>query len=144
MREAVCLARRFALAVVLVVLSAGAALAADPYRGRFTLPHEVRWGRAVLPPGEYSLVMDSDRDPLRVLDSSGRVRVLAFGIPDSSRAGQSSSLLVTRDGAEYTVRSFNCPLWDRNFVYKPFSRAERDLLASGGRVETLLVRVASR
>ena len=33
------------------------------------------------------------------------------------------------NGAERTVRSFNCPVWGRRFVYKPITRAERDRLA---------------
>jgi hypothetical protein len=144
MKEFVCLARRFAVAVLLGGLAAGAAQAGPAYGGKVTLPFEVRWGGAVLPAGEYSLAMDSIKGPLNVIDASGRIRALVSGFPDSPTSAQPTSLLVTRDGAERTVRSFNCPLWGRKFVYKPFTRAERDLVANGERTETVPVRMASR
>jgi hypothetical protein len=144
MKKSVCLARRFALAVVLGGLFAGAAQAGAYYNGKFTLPYEVRWGGAVLPAGEYSLAMDSIKGPLNVIDASGRIRALVSGFPDYLTGGQPTALLVTRDGAQRTVRSFNCPAWGHKFVYKPFTRAERDLLASGERAETIAVRMASR
>ena len=130
MKKSVCLARRFALAVVLGGLAAGAAQA-RPLQRPFTLPYEVRWGGAVLPAGEYSLAMDSIKGPLNVIDASGRIRALVSGSPDFPTSAQPTSLLVTRDGAERTVRSFNCPPWGRKFVYKPFTRAERDLSQTG-------------
>jgi hypothetical protein len=143
MKKSVCLARRFALAVVLGGLFAGAAQA-QSYSGKFTLAHEARWGGAALPAGEYSLAMDSIKGPLRVIDGSGQIRALVYGSPEYPRNGQPTALLVTRDGAERTVRALNCPAWGHNFVYKPFTRAERDLLANGERLETVAVRMASR
>jgi hypothetical protein len=142
MKESVCLTRGFALAIVLGALSAGAAQA--QYSARVTLPHEVRWGGAILPAGEYRLAMESISRPLQVIDASGRVRVYALGTPDAPTKTQPDSLLITRDGAERTVRSLNLPVWDRKFVFKPFTRAERSLLASGERTEAVPVRTASR
>ena len=143
MKESVCLTRGFALAIVLGALSAGAAQA-QFYDARVTLPYEVRWGGAILPAGEYRLAMDSINRPLQVIDASGRVRVFVLGIPDAPTRTQPASLRITRDGAERTVRSLNLPVWDRKFVYKPFTRAERNLLASGERTEAVPVRMASR
>jgi hypothetical protein len=144
MKEFVCLARRFAVAVLLGGLFAGAAQAGAGYSGKFTLRYEVRWGGAVLPAGEYSLAMDSIKGPLNVIDASGRILALVSGFPDYPTNAQPTSLLVTRDGAQRIVRSFNCPLWGHKFVYKPFTRAERDLVANGERTETIAVRMASR
>jgi hypothetical protein len=144
MRELVRLARRSALAVVVGGLLAGAAQAGSAYGGKFTLPYEVRWGSATLPAGDYSLSMDSIKGPLQVIDASGRVRALVYGVQDPPTKSQPTALLVTRDGAQRTVRSLNCPLWGRKLVFKAFTRAERDLLASGERVETVPVRMASR
>jgi len=143
MKKSVCFARRFALAAVVGGLSAGAAQA-QPYNGKFTLPHEARWGGAALPAGEYSLAMDTIKGPLSVIDSSGRTRVLVYGSSEYPGKGQPMALLITRDGAERTVRSLNCPAWGRKFVYKPFTGAERDMVANGERVETVAVRTASR
>jgi hypothetical protein len=137
------LARGFALAVVLGGLTAGAAQA-QSYTARLTLPYEVRWGTATLPAGDYTLAMDTVAEPLRVIDASGRIRVFVHGIPDPATKSRPAALLITRDGAERTVRSFNCPAWGQEFVYKPFSRAERARLASGDRSEAVAVRMASR
>jgi hypothetical protein len=143
MKKSACFVNRFALAVVLGGLFAGAAQAGPGYGAKFTLPHETRWGSAVLPAGEYSLAMDSIKGPMNVIDASGQIRALVYGFPDSLTIGQPTSLLVTRDGAGRTVRSFNCPAWGHKFVYKPFTRAERDLLASGERTEKIAVRIAN-
>jgi hypothetical protein len=144
MEEFVRLARRVALAALLGGLAAGATLADPAYGGKVTLPYEVRWGGVVLPAGEYSLRLDSIGGPLHVVDASGRIRALVYGFPDSPTKAQPTSLLITRDGAQRTVRSFNCPPWGHKFVYKWFTRAERDLLANGERAETIAVRMATR
>ena len=144
MRKLVGLARGSALAVVLGGLLAGAAQAGSVYGGKFTLPYEVRWGGATLPAGEYTLAMDSLKGPLNVIDASGRVRALVYGVQDPPTKTQPTALLVTHDGGQRTVRSLNCPPWGRKFVFKAFTRAERDLLASGERMETVPVRMASR
>jgi hypothetical protein len=135
---------RFALAVLFGGLAAGAAHAGDYYSGNVTFPYEVRWGGAALPAGEYTLAMDTIAGPLRVIDASGRVRALLYGSREQPRRTQPSSLLVTSDGAGRIVRSLNCPAWGVNLVYKPFTRAERTLLAYGGRADRLAVRMASR
>ena len=143
MKESVCLTRGFALAIVLGALSAGAAQA-QFYGARVTLPYEVRWSGAILPAGEYRLAMDSIDRPMSVIDASGRVRVIVLGISDDPTRTQPNSLLISRDGAQRTVRSLNLPAWNRKFVFKPFTRAERSLLASGERTEAVPVRRASR
>ena len=143
MKTSVCLTRRLALAVVLGGLSAGA-VQAQSYGGTFTLPQETRWSGTSLPAGKYSLAMDSISGPLRVIDSSGQIRVLVYGSPEDPANGQPNALLVTRDGAERTVRSLNCPAWGHRFVYRPFTRAERALIANSEQVETVAVRMASR
>jgi hypothetical protein len=135
---------RLALAVVLAGLTAVAADAGAPFNGEITLPHEVRWGAAVLPAGDYTLAMSSGQGPLRVIDDSGRIRALLYGSQEHPRATQPASILVTSDGSEWVVRSFNCPAWGMNLVYKPFTRAEQSLIAEGDRTLYLPVRMAAR
>ncbi len=88
--------------------------------------------------------MDSITGPLSVIDAPGRVRALVYGIPDAPATRQPTALLVTQNGAERTVRSFNCPVWGRRFVYKPITRAERGRLANEEQAEKVPVRMASR
>jgi hypothetical protein len=143
MKEPARWIRAIALAVVMGGLSVGAAQA-QSYTARVTLPHEVQWGAASLPAGDYSLALDSVAGSLRVIDASRRIRALVRGVPESATPTQPASLLITRDGNERTVRSLNCPMWGYKFVYKPITRAERTLLAGGDQAETVAVRVASR
>jgi hypothetical protein len=143
MKNPVSLARCLALAVVLGGLSAAAAQA-QSYSARFTLPHEAVWGGTALSAGDYSLAMDTMKGPLRVVDASGRIRVLAYASADDPGSGQPTALLITRDGAVRTVRSLNCPAWGHRYVFKPFTRAERALIASTDAVEAVPVRMASR
>ena len=143
MENSVRRVRGLALAVALVGLSAGAAQA-QSYTASFSLPHEVRWGGATLPAGDYRLALSTIAGPLSVIDASGRTRALLHGIPDSPLAGQPAALLITRDGDVRTVRSLNCPVWGTKFVYKPITRAERAMLAQGEPPETVALRVASR
>lgn len=135
---------RLAVAVLLGGLAAGAAYAGDFYSGNVTFPYEVRWGGAALPAGEYTLAMSTIAGPLRVIDDSGRIRALLYGSREEPRRTQPSSLLVTSDGTLRFVRSLNCPVWGVNLVYKPFTRAERTLLALGDRADRIAVRIASR
>jgi hypothetical protein len=132
------------MAVVLAGLAATAAQAQSAYRGQLTLPYEVRWGLAVLPPGDYTLAMRGVDEPMSVIDAGGRTRAFVYGSREVPRPAQPASLLVSRDGAQRTVRALNCPAWGVNMVYKPFTRAERNLVASGDQVERLPVRLASR
>jgi hypothetical protein len=137
------LARRFALVLVIGALSAATAQA-QGYAAKVTLPHEVSWAGAVLPPGSYSLYMDSIKGPLTVYDAAGRVRARVYGTMEDPLKTKPAALLVTREGTEWVVRSFNCPDWGIGIVSKPFTRAERSLLAEERQTEAIAVRVASR
>jgi hypothetical protein len=132
------------LVVVAVALSASYGQGGTLYRGKVSLPFEVSWGSAVLPAGEYHLVMTSLGDPLRVLDAQGRMRALVFGSADAVQPMRPTALLVTNEGAQRTVRSFNCPEWGYNFVYRSLTRAERNRIAFGDPATAVSVRVASR
>jgi hypothetical protein len=132
------------LTLAVVVALAATSSAQGAYRAKFTLPYEVQWGRAVLPAGEYSLAMDSIRGPISVTDASGRTRALLFGSNDQPKAEQPTALLVMITGKVRVVRSFNCPAWGANLVYKAFTQEERAQLADGVRTETVQVRLASR
>ena len=144
MRTSFRRASRFALAVTLGILTAGVVHGAAAFSGKVTFPHEVRWGAAVLPAGDYTLAMSSVAGPLRVIDESGRIRALLYGLQEQPRATQPSSLLVTTDGTGWVVRSFNCPAWGMSLVYKPITRTERTLLADSGHTVRVPIRMASR
>lgn len=58
------LIRKFVFAALLAAsalsLAPRAALAQQPAHGKFTLPHDVRWGSAKVPPGEYAFSFDPE------------------------------------------------------------------------------------
>lgn len=139
------LVRLSAAMVVALGGFAGTALLAGPaYTARFTLQHEVTWGRAVLPAGSYTATMESVAGPLSITDEDGRVRALVAGFPDTVHKNRPAAILVTGEGSERVVRSLNAPDWGYNFVYRPFTLAERQLMARGGQVESVALRLASR
>jgi hypothetical protein len=127
-----------------VLALAAPSSAQSPYSGKVTLPFDVQWGRASLAAGEYTFVLRSIGRPMEIVDDNGRTRALVYGSAESPRMSRGASILVTQDGGKRWVRSLNCPAWGVNFVYKPFTRAERDLLASGRQIEQLPIRLASR
>ena len=111
-------------------LLAGTANAQAVVKGRFTLPYEVRWGSAVLPAGQYSITMRSVAEPALVRSLTGKKRVFLLArFADDAIETHPPGLLITRDETGRVVRSFNWPAGGKNFVYKPFTKAERRRLA---------------
>jgi hypothetical protein len=56
------------MATVLITIAANA----QPlFVGKFTLAHEVHWGQAVLPAGEYPIRMDSVTGPAKIMPATG-------------------------------------------------------------------------
>jgi hypothetical protein len=131
-------------ATALALGAAATPASAQAYTAKVKLPYDVQWGRAVLTAGEYRLVLNSIGQPMHVLDEGGGTRAIVYGSAERPRPGVPTQLLVTNDRGVRTVRALNCRPWGVDFVYKPFTRAERQLLASGEQVERLPVRLASR
>ena len=81
-----------------------AAAAPAAFQGRFKLPHEVRWGKAVLPPGEYSLRVEySGPATLVTIGEAKSGKTIAFLVSVASegnkdRKEESALLIGARDG----------------------------------------------
>lgn len=77
----------FSVLAVATCLSAGTASAQPILKGTFTLPYEVRWGMALLPAGQYTIVVDSSHSPALVstASGSGRAYVMAQVVNDASQ-----------------------------------------------------------
>lgn len=127
--------------MVVAALAAGSVArtaSAQVLKGRFTLPYEVHWGRAVLPAGTYSITMDNVRGPALVTTTDGRGRLLVqAGLVDSATAGRATGLLITRIEGERRVRSLNWQEGGRNFVYEPIKKAKHGLTAEAKDVEAV-------
>lgn len=97
-----------------------------PMRGTFTLPYEVRWRLAVLPPGEYTIDIASRYSPALVRSSVGHVAViLVASLVDRSNTNRPTSLQVTQRENQRLVYALNWREGDLAFVYGRLTKAER-------------------
>jgi len=118
---------------VLALLTAcmGTSLAnAQTAAGKFNLPFEVRWGQAVLPPGNYSFTVNSSVSPPNTVLVRGEnlsARIIMSPVHDDSFSGK-NELIVERQGERGTVRTLR--LADVGLVlYFRAHKAERQILA---------------
>lgn len=90
--------------VLLTLLNAGVARAQD-YVGNFTLTSETRWGKAILPPGHYTLQLESTNDliTVRSRDRRAAVMVMSQSRATDTHLMSSQLILVSRRGKP-TVR----------------------------------------
>jgi hypothetical protein len=119
--------------LLLAVLAAGlsASLAsAQEYEGKFTLPYEARWGKAVLPAGDYSFRVNPSRDSCITLVSQGR-RGVALILTSKTTRGEvagSSALITVRSPGSYRIRALRLAEAGMVLEYMP-PKAERQLVA---------------
>ena len=119
--------------LLLAVLAAGlsASLAsAQEYEGKFTLPYEARWGKAVLPAGDYSFRVNPSRDSCITLVSQGR-RGVALILTSKTTRGEvagSSALIAVRSAGSYRIRALRLAEAGVVLEYSP-PKAERQILA---------------
>ena len=117
--------------LVLVMAGLGASLAnAQTGGGKFNLPFAVRWGLAVLPPGNYTFTVNTDGLPANSVVVRGedlRARIIVSSGYDDSFSGK-DELIVERQGEGGTVRTLR--LADVGLVlYFPAPKPERQILA---------------
>jgi len=127
-----------------IALFTVAASAQPPSVGTFTLPYEVHWHHALLPPGEYTISMNSKSAPALVR-STNRSRSIYTEIPiiaDSEKG--SASLLITSVAGTRTVRSMNLPMLGVSLVFQPIPKSEREALANTSQLESVPVMVTQK
>lgn len=99
--------RSFSLAVVALGVLAAFPTAghAQSVAGKFTLPHEAHWGRAVLPAGEYEIHVESINYPARLViqrsDRTTAALVMPATITAVSRPGNSQLDLVQTESGSF-------------------------------------------
>ena len=95
------------LAVLAMTVGAGP-LCAENHKGSFTLPFEVRWGTAVLPAGDYTFTIDTDKGPnlATIRGDNGAAMIIANGKSDRQFSGR-SSLVLARRGRTGVVRELH-------------------------------------
>ena len=133
------------LAVSLLAVCALAAAAnAGSFSGSFTLPFEVHWGRAVLPPGNYKITLNASTNVAQVRSVDGKIASFtSVPITNSSEKGATALSILVR-GNQRVVRSLNLPRQGMSLIYVPETNAEREILAKADGVLTVPVAIAGK
>ncbi len=115
-----------AAALLAVCLNAAHA-SAQTEAGQFTLPFEVHWGLATLPPGNYSFTLDrmGGRGVLTLRRGVNTVALIPNQSRQDEKAGR-SELIVLRNSQGRFVRELHLPEIGVTLRYAPYeSRRER-------------------
>ena len=96
------------LAVAAVNFTPSTAAAEEPAHGKFTLKHDVNWGNAVVPAGEYSFSYDPyDRTPVLTLNKLSGTRtgfmLLVPGADPSKKSDSNQIVLETSADGSYVT-----------------------------------------
>ena len=128
----------FLIAFAALICAIGAnAQTQTVYVGKFTLPHQVRWGQAVLPPGDYSIRFSSLHSPATVRSTNGKIEAfIAAGTMADSEKGPGTLTIMIR-GNERIVAAMNMPAAHISLVYSPLTRVEREEYAQLRQIETV-------
>ena len=112
------LGRKLALTALALCFFAAPGKAEDNYTGRFTLPHQVRWGSVVLPAGEYTFTMQSAAVPYVIhLRGEGIAAIIMTISVDTKASSGRSQLDLVQTGSEYVVRALEAPALGVTFLY---------------------------
>jgi hypothetical protein len=116
--------------VVLFSLVAGAvgANAQTALHGAFQLTSEARWGKAVLPPGQYAFTITSVQSPIVIRSVDGKASAMMVAESSVNAASGGSYILITGSGPDRIVRSMNLPQLGRSLVFKPLTERDRETL----------------
>lgn len=78
----------------------------DAFTGKFTLTNQVKWGKTVLQPGDYTITIGSSSMPIDavVSDSSGRaVARFTTSVIDTGKSSTGNALLLREKGGQLHV-----------------------------------------
>jgi hypothetical protein len=91
------------------------------YFGKFTLAHQVQWGKSVLLPGNYTITIESTATPVIALvqkaDGHAAIRVMS-GVLDHNTNGINALLIKDKDG-RLTVHSLSLAQLGMVLIYDP-------------------------
>jgi hypothetical protein len=128
-------------ALVMSLLYIGTVQAQIPvYRGQFTLPYQVHWGKSVLEPGDYTITIQSAAIPTIALittaDGKGGTHVVT-GVHGEPTKGVNALLLKDKDG-QLTVHSLSLADLRMALIYDPPLARESDQEARVSRTVTVM------
>jgi hypothetical protein len=111
----------FAAVLLAACLFGSPANAQSDFQGKFTLPYETHWGKAVLPAGDYVMTFthDNTQPMLMIRDAKSRL-IVAYeltDVRDDSSKGP-SALLIGTQGTRRAVQSLRIAELGKTFVYE--------------------------
>jgi len=118
--------------------------AAPVWVGKCTLPYQVNWNHAILPPGGYTITVNSKAASALVRSNNGTTQYYTAVPIIADREKGDTSLLITTAGGQHIVRSLNSPLLGVSFVFQPLSKSEREASAKSGQQESIPVIVTKK
>lgn len=135
----------FAAALLATSLFAGTANAQSPFKGKFTLTQETRWGKAVLPAGNYTVAFDNHLSQMLVVRDATSHRAVAYepinNRQDSGEGG--SALLIGVRGSQPVVHSFRIAELGETFIYD-LALASRSAVEEAHQAQAVPVVVAKK
>ncbi|HET7183363.1 MAG TPA: hypothetical protein VFI82_01680 [Terriglobales bacterium] len=112
------------LAAAALFAPASANAAAPFFQGRFSLPHKVRWGKAMLPAGEYRLRVDNlsaaTVAAIQDVESGKTVAMVLCDITeDDKNTKEGNALLISSKGGQRIVHSLKLATVGKVFIFEP-------------------------
>ena len=134
------------LGLLVSFLWASVANAAPRYRGRFSLPYEVHWGRAVLPAGEYLLRFEDFQTRVFVVIQDAKSgKDVAYLAPKTKCEAQGKSALLIADKSnQRVVHSLRLAELGEVFIYEPALARGAENVREAQIVQTLPIVAAKR
>jgi L,D-peptidoglycan transpeptidase YkuD (ErfK/YbiS/YcfS/YnhG family) len=128
-----------------IVMAAVLGNAQTALHGKFQLTSQARWGKAVLPAGQYSFTIESTQQPVRMVIQSadGKTGAIAQAETSGQASPGGSYIFITGTGTDRMVRSVNLPQLGTALVYKPLTTHERETLYSSAS-QTVPVEIAKK
>jgi opacity protein-like surface antigen len=132
------------LAVAWIGLSASAA-SAQSMKASFTLPNEVRWGRATLAAGSYTITFSGSHGPALVRASTGEGRALVIPVTVSpANVDEPSGLVVAVVENRYDVLYLNLREVNLSFGYRLSKKSERKVAGTAAQPEVVAAQLAEK
>lgn len=120
------------LALVLAAVAVGVSgvrANAQSYKGTFTLDKQVRWGQAVLPAGNYTLLIDSPQHgSIATIRGEHKSVMVMANAAEEDVSTKASSLLLIGDSRTPSVRALHLAEAGINLYY-PVGKRELELEA---------------
>jgi hypothetical protein len=134
------------LGLLVSFIWAGVADAAPLYRGRFSLPYEVRWGQALLPAGEYLIRFEDVQTRVFVVirDAKSGKDVAYLAPVTNSEAQGKSALLIAEVGNQQVVHSLRLAELGEVFIYEPALARRAEDVREAHKAQTLPIVAAKR